>query len=677
MKNDFLPNDPLLSDQWHLINSGQVGIVGNDVNVLPAWQSVTGKGVTIGIIDSGLQHTHPDISSNYRPDLSYDFQENDTDPSPDIIGHGTAVAGVAAASGNNGIGVTGVAPEASLAGLKIGFGDDAQAKALSHKNQDIDIYNISGSPQGDIGSNLEAPGELTQAALSNGVTEGRGGLGSIYVWAAGNGQQIINDNVNYDGYANSRYTIAVAAIDANGKQAPYSEPGSPILVTTYSSGDQGEITTTDLQGNEGFSTGDYNDNFGGTSASAPLASGVIALMLEANPNLTWRDVQHILVNTSTQNDSTDGDWTENGAGHLVNHKYGFGSIDASAAVNLAKNWHSVAPETSIVTDTVKVGDGIPDNNPLGLTSAFSIDRDIKVESVELTFDALHPLRGDLEITLVSPDGTESVLAEQRNDAYDDYENWTFSSVRHWGESSLGDWTVKVVDKTGNEITGVWSSAQLNLYGTENTDTSNFQSISGTAEDNTLTGTNEDNLIFGREGNDLLTGNSGDDLIQGGDGNDTLGGDAGQNELLGETGDDFLFGGDERDTLRGGSGQDNLVGNGGNDLLTGGLGGDILTGGAGSDRFIYSSAEEGGDTIKDFNVQQDLIDVHKIFDPLRINEFSTSAGFFFSHITFEQVGPNTEVKFSPNGNLINPEESTTLATLENISASELSQSNLII
>ena len=306
MTNNFIPNDPLLANQWHLINFGQVGEdnIGNDVNVLPAWRSqITGKDVVIGIVDDGLQYTHSDLQPNYRSDLSFDFTDNDNDPSPGAIDveellspeiaeqippelqhyfaeiesylnpHGTSVAGVAAASGDNGEGVSGVAFDAEIAGIRLGTEDlfslfetnkekldEKIAKALSHENQEIDIYNNSWGSTVENGQLLDAPGALTQEALKNGVTNGREGLGNIYVWAAGNGLQY-NDNVNYDGHANSRYTIAVSAIDATGKQADYSEPGAPILVTTYSGastltldGEAG-ITTTDLQGNDGSAVG--------------------------------------------------------------------------------------------------------------------------------------------------------------------------------------------------------------------------------------------------------------------------------------------------------------------------------------------------------------------------------------------------------------------------------------
>ncbi|HPM79751.1 MAG TPA: S8 family serine peptidase, partial [Candidatus Anammoximicrobium sp.] len=465
----FTPNDPLFSNQWHLLNTGQTGgTPGADANVRTAWDAASGSGVVIGIVDDGLQYTHPDLAAKYQAALSYDFNFNDPDPSPDPAWdfHGTAVAGVAAAATNNGIGVAGAGRDASLAGLRLIAGpssDADEASALTYEMQQIDIYNHSWGPS-DVGA-LASPGPLTLAALQNSVTTGRGGLGNIHVWAAGNGLQN-DDNANYDGYANSRYTIAVSAIDHNGRQSYYSEPGAPILVAAYSNpaGTVG-ITTTDLVGANGYAAGDYANDFGGTSSATPLVSGVISLMLDANPNLTWRDVQHILVQTAKQNDPTDSDWTTNAGGHLVNHKYGFGAIDAAAAVNAAGAWTSVSEEISYLSGPINVSAAIPDRNPAGVSSTFTVSEDINLEWVEIVFNATHSQSADLEVVLTSPSGTSSVLAEQRlvGNA-GDYNNWVFTSARHWDEPSAGQWTLTVRDLGGLAAGGTFNSWQINVYG---------------------------------------------------------------------------------------------------------------------------------------------------------------------------------------------------------------------
>ncbi|MEO1530321.1 MAG: S8 family peptidase, partial [Planctomycetota bacterium] len=468
----FIPNDPLFENQWHLQNTGQSGgLVGADANVVPAWDNFTGEGVLIGIVDDGLEHAHPDLDDRYSAEDSFDFNDDDPDPAPTAADpHGTSVAGVAAAVFENSLGVAGSAPDAGLSGLRLIAGptsDLDEATALTFSMQNIDIYNNSWGPF-DSGTSLGAPGPLTLQALEEGVTNGRGGLGSIHTWAGGNGR-LSDDNVNYDAYANSRYTIAVAANSHNGTQSSYSEPGAPLLVTAPSNGDGVGIVTTDLLGNPGYNNGsgfsnDYTDSFGGTSSATPLVSGVIALMLEANPNLTWRDVQHILVQTAAQNDASDADWTTNGAGHLVNHKYGFGMVDAAAAVDAAVNWRTVQAETNYDSGQLDAGLAIPDNDAGGVTVSHTVEDDIIIEAVEIIFDATHTYRGNLEVVLVSPSGTESILAEERPDPNDNYPSWTFTSMRHWDESSLGEWTLTVRDLASSN-TGTFNNWQLRFHGT--------------------------------------------------------------------------------------------------------------------------------------------------------------------------------------------------------------------
>ncbi len=478
-KRAYPPTDPLYSTQWHLNNAAVGGV---DINVLPAWSGgTTGSGVTIAIVDDGLQLTHPDLSAQYVAAASWDFNGNDSVPAADPAAdkHGTALAGIATANDNSTCGV-GVAYDASLSGLRLLAGpvtDALEASALTYAGNTNSIYSNSWGPADD-GADLRLPGPLTLAALESGVTNGRSGKGSIYVWAAGNGL-LNNDNVNYDGYANSRYTIAVGAVDDLGEQANYSEPGAALLVTapSISSGRPG-ITTTDLLGTDGFNTassptGDCVTNFNsdvddtrGTSSAAAIVSGVTALMLQANPNLGWRDVQHILAQSAFKNDPTDADWDVNGAGMDINHKYGFGMVDAGEAVTAAKTWINVGPQAAFSSGSILVNQPIPDNDPGGLTTNFVVNQPIKLEHVEVVFTTIgHTYRGELEIVLTSPSGTQSVLAARHEeDVNDDYTAWKFMTVRNWGESSVGNWSLKVVDTAGGDF-GDLASWQLNLYGT--------------------------------------------------------------------------------------------------------------------------------------------------------------------------------------------------------------------
>lgn len=467
--------DPLAVDQWHLDNRGQSGgTVGVDINILPVWEAGwTGDGVVIGVVDDGLEHAHPDIAPNYVAAGSYDFNDDDPDPNPVYVGdaHGTAAGGVAAASADGSSCGVGAAYNASLTGLKLiadPAGDAQEASALNYRADLIDIYNNSWGPA-DVGFDLSGPGPLVAQALAAGVEQGRGGLGSIFMWAAGNGLEEAQ-NVNYDGYANSPYTIAVGAIDHDGIQAPYSEPGAAMFVTAPSDGDVSGITTTDLLGADGYEGGDCTSTFGGTSSATPLVAGVVATMLEANPNLSWRDVQHILARTAVVNDPTDPDWTNNGAGFFINHKYGFGQVDATAALIAAQEWGTVPEELVLTTGTMPVNLNIPDEDFDGVVAEFEMTENLTLEHVEIFFEATHTYRGDLEIILESPDGTLSVLAEQRDDSGQDYvdattgQSWRFMTVRNWGESSLGTWRIYVADLIGGDV-GTFVSWEIVFYGT--------------------------------------------------------------------------------------------------------------------------------------------------------------------------------------------------------------------
>ena len=463
------PNDTEFASQWHLENTGQTnGAVGEDVNVTSTWDDYTGTGVVISVVDDGLDHEHSDISPHYSSLFSYDWCDDDGDPSPTgWNGHGTAVAGVAAAVGDNSLDVTGVAFDATIAGstlIACWAGDATEADALSYESDDIDIYTNSWGPADD-GSTLEGPGPLTLAAFESDAYGGRDGLGNLITWAAGNGLGS-DDNSNYDGYANSRFTIAVTAINHYGEQSYYAEPGANILVAAHSNGDGEGITTTDITGTGGYnSSGNVTHDFGGTSSATPLAAGVIALMLDANENLTWRDVQHVLVNSARMNDASDSSWEVNGAGHDVSHKYGFGVVDAGAAVSVAENWITVGEELNATYGPYSPSFDIPDDTLSWSEFTAVVTDEYSLESVDLVVDISHQSRADLDIVLVSPSGTESWLAESRNGWGSDYSDWMFSTVQHWDESSLGTWTLKVRD-TESGTNGSLNSWEMILHGVD-------------------------------------------------------------------------------------------------------------------------------------------------------------------------------------------------------------------
>lgn len=229
-------NDPIFNEQWHLLNVIQPG---NDVNVTGLWlQGVTGKNATVAIVDDGLDMFSDDLKENYFAEGSYDFNDNTLEPKPRLSDdrHGTRCAGEVAAVRNDVCGV-GVAWEAKVAGIRILsklISDADEAVALNYAYERNHIYSCSWGPPDD-GKSMDAPGILIKRAILNAVQNGRGGLGSIYVFASGNGAAN-EDNCNFDGYTNSIYSITVGAIDRKGLHPYYSEKCSAQLVVTYSSG---------------------------------------------------------------------------------------------------------------------------------------------------------------------------------------------------------------------------------------------------------------------------------------------------------------------------------------------------------------------------------------------------------------------------------------------------------
>jgi subtilisin-like proprotein convertase family protein len=438
-----LTNDTYVDDQWHLSNMMNPGF---DINVEPAWVlGYYGVGQVVGIADNGIDQSHIDLAANYNASLSTPFISS---------AHGTSVAGIIAAEGNNGIGVAGVAYKAQWSEQLFGSAL-LNASTFMWANQAHTIKNNSWGPI-DNGE-LHSITTVELDALKEAVEDGRNSKGIIFTWAAGNGGS--NDRVEYDPYAGSRYTIAVGAISNTDQQSSYSEDGSSLLIVAPSDGASSGIVTTTLNNN-------YDFNYGGTSASASMAAGAAALMLEANSDLDWCDVQAILARTARKCDINNGEWSQNGAGHDIHYSYGFGALDVGAAVVEAQTYVSPGIEYVIDTGRMVVNRSIPDDDPVGITEYLTITDDITIQHVEVKIRALHNYIGDLEIELTAPSGTQSVLMHQSSDNSDDINYHIFTSVRHLDESSSGSWKMRIAD-LDRYISGDWKNWQVKIYGHRN------------------------------------------------------------------------------------------------------------------------------------------------------------------------------------------------------------------
>ncbi|KAJ6219529.1 hypothetical protein RDWZM_005341 [Blomia tropicalis] len=461
-------DDPQWPRMWYL-NRGN----GLDMNVEGAWmKNITGRNVVVTILDDGLEKDHPDLMINYDPKASTDVNGLDDDPMPryDIIDsnrHGTRCAGEVAANANNSVCAVGVAFNAKVGGIRMLDGDvtDAvEARSLSHNQNHIDIYSASWGPDDD-GRTVDGPGDLAAKAFENGIINGRRGKGSIFVWASGNGGRE-KDNCNCDGYTNSIWTLSISSATEKGAVPWYSEACSSTLATTYSSGSFGErqIVTTDLH--HGCTA-----SHTGTSASAPLAAGICALALEANSNLTWRDMQHIVVLTAKRKNLNDKDWITNGVGRNVSHWFGYGLLDASAMVDFARNWTKVPDQSKC---EVRFYVNIP--NGTIRPGTFEKFKGHKVnctevgylEHVQVKVNLTAQKRGDIEIKITSPAGTTSTLLAVRpmDNSRSGFANWPFMTVHDWGEQPNGYWELTVINHGRNSLATLneWS---LVMHGTKN------------------------------------------------------------------------------------------------------------------------------------------------------------------------------------------------------------------
>ncbi|CAF0847835.1 unnamed protein product [Rotaria sp. Silwood1] len=492
-KREFIFNDPEWNNMWYLTRHLRTQTL-PDLNVTGAWQmGCTGRGRVVTFLDDGLEFDHPDLHENYDKEASTDINGNDDDPTPryeptNENKHGTRCAGEVSAKANNQICGVGIAYHARVGGIRMLDGevtDSVEARSLSHRPDHVDIYSASWGPD-DNGLVVDGPGLLAKKAFENGALHGRGGKGSIFVWASGNGGRSA-DSCACDGYITSIYTIAVSSVTESGSVPWYLEECSATLAAAYSSG-QGngdhEIITTDLHHT-------CTSHHTGTSAAAPLAAAVYALVLEANPNLTWRDVMYITVLGSRSNViPSNTEIIQNAAGMNVSSRYGFGLMDAGLMTWYASGWKNVPPMSTCESMTYNPKKTIKSKS----NETFSVDLkecknsgNIKsqvnyIEQVQVFVNLSTTNRGEIEIYLYSPSNTKTTILPRRANDHSDqgFSNWAFLTVQLWFEDPHGLWKLQICNTGGGSAELI--SWQLVVHGTRDYPVSPHSS-SGTNQSN--------------------------------------------------------------------------------------------------------------------------------------------------------------------------------------------------
>lgn len=550
-------SDPLYRYQWHLLNLGQEVIgdtrptAGIDLKIDQLHkQNVLGQRVKVAVVDDGLEIRHADLLSNIVVSGSKNFADGSNDPTPanPDDGHGTAVAGIVAAVGWNGLGGRGVAPEARLQGfnflayeadgnaqdanIRYAWGDGIEAK-------DAEVFNNS---WGTSAQSYPALDPMDTQSWERLMASTRAGKGGVYVKSSGNnflrigflGFDFCKDSTramgigcslaNVDSTNNFIGTIVVASVNARGKRASYSSPGSAVWVSGLG-GEYGSqkayfadtsqivdsarptfydpaIVTTDLTGcaagdNADRDDGsifnaldtstspldkscDYRATMNGTSAAAPTVSGVAALMLGVNPSLSARDVKYILATTARQIDPwqpkatyngavQDPGWIINAAGHPFSNWYGFGLVDAAAAVAAARDFRPLPPMQdsgwqSSKSRPVAIG-GIYDTDEGKLT--VRIDQRMRVEAVQLAFKTDHKKPRQLRAVLTSPSGTQSYALPAFTTLSDTDGGFAVdltSSNAFLDEQAAGEWSLQVLDMVDDSQASQLQSFNLRVVG---------------------------------------------------------------------------------------------------------------------------------------------------------------------------------------------------------------------
>ena len=604
-------NDPLLSAQWYLVNTGQRGGDSRlDINILSAWEKYTGKGVVVAVNDDGMDFTHPSLASNLLINLAYDGVRGTTGQG--FVGasnsHGTVVGSSVGMAGNDGVGGVGVAYEAKIVpGLAIAKGVNTAQLFLANlaAGAGVSVNSWGKDPAFDenFGVTGTSEDQAWGLALLRAATEARGNLGMVIEVSGGN-ERGNNADTALSSFTNSKLTIAVGAITETGAPTSYSTKGASLLLTAPGGVATDEpslnsgfgIASADVQGTAGFNTtagaaGDYHYQNEGTSYSGPMVGGAAALMLQANSNLGFRDVSTILALTARKVDPTNQSWVQNSTtdwnlgGMHFSRDFGYGLLDVSAAVRLAESWAlpsgTVANWQTATGTSSTASSVIPDASPTGFTAVVNLADNLRIERMEFDLELTAASPSQLSAVITSPGGTRVTLFDQplTRSLVDEKPagpetawpaTFTIGSTAFLGENSAGNWSLQLVDKVNGE-TATYNGLTVRAWGSAVTAdsqyllTNEFAAVNPTLND--------------ASGSDTLNAAAVDSAVR-------LDLRESSKSTLAK-GEFTISAGSVIENAIGGLGADTLTGNVSNNLLRGNAGNDTIDGGAGTDKAQFS------------------------------------------------------------------------------------------
>lgn len=501
-ESHYKPSDSLYHQQWYLNhnNGNQLGI-GSHISVEQAWDITRGlRSVVVAVVDDSFDLNHPDFQGKGKIVAPRDLKENDFLPLPgeNETSHGTACAGIAVAE-ENGEGIVGVAPGCALMPIRTtGYLDDESIEDIFNWaiNNGASVISCSWGA-----SAVYFPLSLRQkAAITLAATQGRNGKGCVIVFAAGNANRPIDGTLNeqnwpnnilqgqtawLNGFAVHPDVITVSASTSLNKKAAYSNWGENISICAPSNNappgmwfqetgfvyTQPTITTslsglgmftTDQIGAAGYNPGSFTNNFGGTSSATPVVAGVAALILSANPDLTAQQVNRILQETTDKIVDPDpdpqlglrgGNYDSNG--HCI--WFGYGKVNAAKAVRAAQQLNKLTSSFNRqIKGEHKIVVAIPDNDPRGISSIITVDKNVIVTDIEVTVNINHDFLGDLEIYLIAPNN-QQVLLQSRTLGRQTKLARTYTVRSHpvlkqlLSLSAKGNWQLRVIDNSSQDV----------------------------------------------------------------------------------------------------------------------------------------------------------------------------------------------------------------------------------